>query len=292
MKEFAELRVRERFAKLLFRDDEGVRLGTSVRKIVLDTSDPRFQELPRLDAYCHKNFDTYFFAGWQKIYRYTKQEVAEAKLFHLNITKMFEPAGEECGTTYSSHDACGKCHTGAQQTSPLRLRRIRLSDKVVIARSIADEWLIRRDMVRQLEKVKVSGLVTQPIDSSRSSSRGAPAFEANWVQLRDKPELVDFHEDTRIGIDLINLDPPPYQPEHPDWVHRCAPHLAGLNLVSPVTIKRKSWGGADIVFSSAMVGTRRGLLRPARLILVSPRFAQVLRDVGGTGYRLDIAYLK
>ena len=43
MREIAEFRVDEDFAAMLFRDDEGEKLGP-VRKILISTSDPRFPE--------------------------------------------------------------------------------------------------------------------------------------------------------------------------------------------------------------------------------------------------------
>ena len=51
MREIVELRVNERYANVLFRN-EGKRLGTSVRKIQIDREDPRFQRISELQGVC------------------------------------------------------------------------------------------------------------------------------------------------------------------------------------------------------------------------------------------------
>jgi hypothetical protein len=47
--------------------------------------------------------------------------LSSAQLFQLKINKVFEPAGEECGTEYNEGTACPFCGTGADQVSPLFL---------------------------------------------------------------------------------------------------------------------------------------------------------------------------
>lgn len=89
---------------------------------------------------------------------------------------------------------------------------------------------------------------------------------------------------TRFGIDPFNEDP--------EGEYRCPEgHVKGLNLLSEVSVARDSWDGSDIVCTAEMVGTRRGLLRPAPLILISRRFLDVLRKVEGKGYDIEVAHL-
>src|ERR1700722_6998147 len=117
MKEIVELRFYEKYAPLLFRDDEGKRLGDIVRKILIDTTDPRYKEIGRLQ----RELGGSIFAGWRIHRRYTKAELAAAQCFLFVGGGTFEPSGEECGTEYNESAACPKCGAGAVQVSDLRL---------------------------------------------------------------------------------------------------------------------------------------------------------------------------
>ncbi len=64
MRETVEFRVVEEFASLLFGPDEGERLGDSVRKVVLPTDDPRYQQVGHLREQIDRELDKSFFLGW------------------------------------------------------------------------------------------------------------------------------------------------------------------------------------------------------------------------------------
>src|SRR5437899_700759 len=98
MREVAEFRVAEEFASMLFADSEGRRLGDSVRKIEIETSDPRFVQIGRLQHEIQAKQGKHFFYGWHLDRRYSKGELARASCFKLIVSAVFEPAGEVCGT--------------------------------------------------------------------------------------------------------------------------------------------------------------------------------------------------
>src|SRR5688572_28342510 len=125
MRETIELRVREEAAAKHLPPGTGRSRGYGVRRVVVDTSDPLFDKIGRLQRQ-YEAKDEYFFAGWDYQRRYTARELRDATLFYVWPKRVFEPAGEECGTQYDDSRACKKCGAGAPQVSDLLLdgRRI------------------------------------------------------------------------------------------------------------------------------------------------------------------------
>src|SRR5687767_13808654 len=107
MREFVDFRVREADAETYLPPGTGERLSSGVRKVVVNTSDPLFNEIGRL----HKMFlsqGRVFFTGREYRRKYSRQELREAQLLHVWPQKLFEPAGEECSTVYD--DTTGSQH--------------------------------------------------------------------------------------------------------------------------------------------------------------------------------------
>jgi hypothetical protein len=67
-------------------------------------------------------------------------------------------------------------------------------------------------------------------------------------------------------------------------------HVSGLNLFSEVWVSRHDWDGSDFIQTENMVGTRRGLLVPTPLLLISPRVWKLFREADIRGYRINIAH--
>jgi hypothetical protein len=116
MREQYEFRVVEEFASKLFHRSEGTRLGF-VRVIRIDRDDPRFEEIGELQKELIFKKDRLFFYGWQIRRSYSHKGIEEAALWHLIPTKLFEPAGEECGT-FGRITSRGRSSSGSR----LRLR--------------------------------------------------------------------------------------------------------------------------------------------------------------------------
>ena len=64
----------------------------------------------------------------------------------------------------------------------------------------------------------------------------------------------------------------------------------GLRLLSEIYVSRSKWDGSDIFVTEHFLGTRRGLLRPERPILVTARNHQLLIDSRVKGARFEIAH--
>jgi len=93
MKETLELRVNYDYAHLLFKDDEGKTIGTSVRVIEISKEDPRYSKIPIISKQVKEKYGTGFFFSWRIKRKYSLQELETAKLLHIKINAIFEPAG-------------------------------------------------------------------------------------------------------------------------------------------------------------------------------------------------------
>ena len=144
MRELLELRVNEEYAQSLFSANEGVHLSDDmVRKVLLPTDDPRIAKIAELQNWCRTQGERFFF-GWSFHRYYSEAELKAAALFHLEITAVCEPAGEECGTVYDESTACSYCGAERKQVSGLRLDLRKAPKSNDLARTIADEWIVSR----------------------------------------------------------------------------------------------------------------------------------------------------
>jgi hypothetical protein len=265
MREKCEFRVNSEFAHLLFAEGEGKDLGM-VRKVVLPVDDPRFSQIGQLQKQLRKEADRAFFFFWRYHRTYSRQEIEQAPLFRLWLQPVFEPAGEECGTLYDASTGCSKCGAGATQQLPLRFDSRRIPKNAEIAQTIANEIVVSARLAEDLRKWKISGIeLVQAIDGASASS--------NWHQLIVQ-NTMKAGRDCRFGIDPFDDDP--------DGYHRCPEssygHVAGLNLLSEVSIECEGQPLTDVVLTDCFVGTRRGLLRPYRILLISARLRRFLLE--------------
>ena len=124
MREIAEFRVLEKYAPRLFADHEGRKLGSGeVRKIEIDTSDPRYPSIGETQRRIWEETATeesgrFFFYGWLFHRKYSEDELKAASCLLLTISAAFEPVGEQCGTDYDDTAACPKCGAGALNGEP------------------------------------------------------------------------------------------------------------------------------------------------------------------------------
>ena len=180
MKELAEFRVAEEFAPRLFAENEGKRLGVSIRKVELETTDPRFTQVGELQKSIDATLDKSFFHGSNLRRKYTDEELESAKCFHLIVSSYFEPPGEECGTVYDESMACPECGTGALQTSDLRLDLRKVPKNKDIACSIADEVIISQRFAECLIDAGLSGFELWPV-------RHKARYEDDPIDLHQVP---------------------------------------------------------------------------------------------------------
>lgn len=288
MKEVYEFRVREKHAGRLFEPNEGKKLGwtkqfgdkfVTVRKIELSADDPKFRRVGELNALVKKEQNDLFFAGWDIRRRYSTVDIGKAKLFLLCRIATFEPAGEECGTQYDESSACPSCKSGARQVSPLILDWKRIPKSKDIARTIAGEIVVSKRMVEFSERHSITGAKFGPVYHPPASS----AESKDWFQLLVTSCEAEVTAPTKMGVNPFDEDT--------TGQYRCSRgDLIGLARLSEVSISHASYNGFDIVASRQFVGTRRGLLRPERFLLVSPKLRQVIKDEKLTGCEFEVAH--
>ncbi len=342
MRESVEFRIPEEDASRFLAADAGRVLGETVRALEVAVDDPLYLWVGELDRRLQEE-GTRFFYGWEVKRRYTHKELEAAELFGLEITAVFEPTGEECGTIYDETTACPACGAGRTQLSELILDLRRAPKSKHIARTIADEWIVSQRLAELLVDARMTGFELRrvrhkaryqddPVDLSKTPSgrqilrlaaetgvphptwdfwvwlnrpeqreladradlehaerleqrdRRRPRPIPAWYQLVVASPAVPTVAPTRFGIDPFDEDV--------DGHHRCPfGHVSGLNQLSELWVSRGAWDGSDVVMTKDMVGTRRGLLVPTPMLLISPRLRQLLRAEGIKGYKLDVAHL-
>ena len=277
MQELYEFRVYEEFASLVFRDDEGKRLGTSIRKVVLDRDDPRFERVRALQIEFRARGD-FFFMGWGIKRKYSTVEIEAAPLFQVIPTRYFEPEGEECGTLYDDTQACRFCGTGAPRLGPLILKTKRIPSTADIASSIASEIVVSERFVAALKAARASGFEDEPVFNPGRIL----AASAQWRTLRFSNETVRIVPPTVVGDGPFSTGLDPCE---------CG-DLVGLNLISELTVDASIRGVEDIAVTRQFVGVRRGVLRPWRPMLVSPEVRQSLIEHRTRGWRFEVVHVR
>jgi len=105
-----------------------------------------------------------------------------------------------------------------------------------------------------------------------------------WYQLIVTSAPVPTVVPTRFGIDPFDEDP--------EGLYRCPlGHVSGLNVLSELWVSRAAWDGSDVAQTANLVGTRRGLLMPPPMLLISPRLWRLLRTEDIKGYTVEVAYV-
>jgi hypothetical protein len=279
MRQTCEFRVIEKFASRLFSKNEGRLLSSGIiRRIELPDDDPRLPKIAELQRELNEIGES-FFLGWDIHRHYSRQELDSAEALQLIIAGAFEPAGEECGTTYNDRTSCDKCGAGGDRTSPLilDLRNVRRD----IAKSIADEIVVSTRLAELMRRERVTG-----VSFARVYVCGqiplVPSERFCEPLLRNTDVVIA--KQTRVGSGMFG------RPD--DDQYRCPRgDLLGLGLLSELWVEASSLKSEDIAATRQFVGVRRGLLRPRRCLLIRPKVARILRREKISGYKLEVAHL-
>jgi hypothetical protein len=197
MREYCEFRVQEEYAHLVFRNDEGELLGDSIRKVVFETSDPKFLKMGEVTRQLRKEQDEALFGGWNFIRKYTPEELAKAELFSLNVY-FFEPTGEICGTEFDLSAQCSHCGAGRRQLSDLILDLRKAPKSRDITSTLAEnEWIVSQRLAELMVKAKLTGFELRPV-RHRARYRQDP-FDLSFVptgrKLQKEAESLGLNPD-------------------------------------------------------------------------------------------------
>jgi hypothetical protein len=219
-----------------------------------------------------------FFTAWIPRRRYSRQELAKAELLKISAKKVFEPAGEECGTVYDDTQVCPSCGAGAPQVSALLLDGRRIPRGVDFASTIAGEVIVSGRVANLFTSANFRGAEFLPVRLANEDQR--PSEE--WCQVKGVGARAALHSSTRVGND-------PFDHSEGGRCPRC--DLAGLNVLSEVSIRRESYDGSDLVETKELIGVRRGLLRPRPVMLLSPRGWRAIDGARLKGLAVEVAHL-
>jgi hypothetical protein len=283
--ETIEFRVDYDNAHLVFTPDEGTLLGrdtlSPTRKIEVSSADPRLAKMAEIQRVLRSKH-AWLYYGWIIHHRYSPEELEAAELLRLIPTCFFEPEGEDCGTVYDESTACPICHAGRLQVSDLELNVRKIPKRADIAISIASEWVFSRRLAEAVEREGLSGIELRPVVGR---ARGTRQLSPDWVQPVVTSAPVDVAPATRFGIDPLNDDP--------SGEYRCPlGHIAGLNILSELSLVRGSWDKADFAITRQFVGAREGVLVPFPLVLISQQFYQLLKREKMRGFKAEVAHLE
>jgi hypothetical protein len=279
MRETIEFRIDEGLARRFLEPNLGTRLSDTLRRVVLPTTDERVQQIGEIQRTYRKNRG-FFFIYWDVRRKYSAKELQAAQLLHVIVRAVFEPTGEECGTTYDETTACKRCGAGISQTSELILDTRRIPKGKDIARTVGGEIVVSPRFVNAFSEHDLQGAKFQPV-----LHRGRRSLEpSEWSQLVVTSSPVKLSPRTVTGNNPFDFDD---QNEH-----RCPRgHTAGLTWLSEFFVLRSSYGGSDLLHTEKMFGLRRGYLRPEPQLLISQKLCRVLVDMKAKGFALEVAHL-
>jgi hypothetical protein len=280
VKETFEFRIPEKLAAAKLPGGSGRTIGYGVRVVRVGPDDRLFAKIGRQERKAREHGE-FFFASWDVRRSYGEEELEAASFLRLRVSRVFEPAGEECGTVYDEERACPLCRSGARQAGPLILRASTIPRVPDISMTIAGEVVVSEAFRLLFEEEQMSGA---EFGALQRRSRGHLERHPHYHQLLVPGPHPAIDERTNVGVDPFTRSTPEEKP---------CPNgdLLGLNLISELWLRAGTVPDRDIMTTRQYIGTRRGLLRPERVIIVSQRLAVDLKRRGLKGLRLEPVHL-
>ncbi|WP_276374121.1 hypothetical protein [Chryseolinea sp. H1M3-3] len=279
MKELHEFRIYEKYSNLLFQPDEGKKTGI-YRVIEVERDDPKFEQIRALNEKIKRDHNDFLFLYSNVKRVYTEIELRQAVLFHIELTSVFEPAGEECGTKYDEASACDICGANRRQIGPLILKKGTVPKKD-IACTIAGEIVVSKHFAESFIRHNLKGLSFDTVIFGKQASD-------HYQLIITSPEL-SVTKSTIAGNNVFDLGSSSEME-----IYRCPKgHTIGLNLVSEVFLANNSQiGKYDFFATKEKVGINRGLLRPQPLYLCSSAFKRMVEKEKITGLTFEVAHIE
>jgi hypothetical protein len=250
-----------------------------VRRLFLPLEDPRLARLAEL----HKPEvlpNGGFYSYWDIERTYEQKELVAAEFLNVWPSRMFEPAGEDCGTKYDYSAACPVCGAGRAIASPLRLAAARLPKRVDLAFTIArDECIVSERFAGIVADAGLTGLELRPVEWI---SRGrAPKTLPQWFQMVFVSRRLRISPETSIGNSPWRIG---------SQEGRCPlGDTLGLRVCSELYVRCEDWDSSDFVQTEQYVNRQSGLVMPFRLVVLSQRAYRTLDRSGIRGWKVEIA---
>lgn len=296
MQEYYEIRMATDIASKYFSVDMIHRISDTVVSVKVESSDPRAEIFFKKDLQLITDTKKTLYYSYRILRKYSKEELESSNLFYLNITKFFEPPGEECGTKYDYSEQCAECKIGIKQIGPLRLKKGKIP-KADISKTIAGEVVVSENFVALYTSNNLKGFNFKRVyDGEKETKYYQPIFVSPRLNINNKTiggvAPYDYTKRTYKEIELKLPDGRVIGKVGPE-VYACTNgHTIGLNILSEVYVNRDTAIQENDFFETEQkVGVSRGYLRPSPLILCSPRARQVIIENKLKGFDFEVAHI-
>ncbi|MBB4799972.1 hypothetical protein HNP37_000011 [Flavobacterium nitrogenifigens] len=290
MKETIEFRINSDFSNLLFEENEGKKMGASIKVVEISKDDPRYVRIPEVAKMVKEKYDRAFFFGWKIIRKYTKSEINSAQLFQLKIKTVFQPTGEESGTQYDEANVCHLCGANRQQIGSLKLKGNSLPKKD-IAKTIGGEIIVSDKFIEVFKSRNLKGLELQQLIFNNKTSTYAQLLVNNELDLSSRITTGNDPFTFTTGSKGGTFNVSGYDIKLEREVYICPyGHLIGLNLLSEASVINSDIiNDFDLFVSKQKLGVRRGLLIPEPVYFCSTKFRKIVEEEKLSGFDFEVA---
>lgn len=137
-------------------------------------------------------------------------------------------------------------------------------------------WLEQEEQFSKLEEA-----LWQQMNSLSRDGKTASTPSRQFSQLIVQSMPVAVSNRTLFGEN-------PLRPKTGEDCYQALGKIAGKRLLSALSVLESSWDGSDICTSDVFLGGRQGLFRPWRLLLVSKRLFDAMRQAGMRGFEFEV----
>jgi hypothetical protein len=301
MRETYEIRLFTQYAPLIARETTIPREVPSVATILRGTvDDPQFKRVGELNEHLRKSKQGMAFAGWDIQRTYSKDELARARSFLLDV-RFRHLAAEEYGTKYEEFEQCQHdvdsleyaggmefrivrrkipCSIRARQVGALCFPYRKLGNARDIFRLWGGELVVSDRFVNLVQEHRFTGAKFSPTCDTARPGRSVRR-KGEFAQLCVKSRPLSVTIDTRFGAN-------PFDTQRTGYQHCEGGTIAGLRPISEASILGSSWDGSDFCETEIYVGGRGGLFRPHRLLIVSKKVLGALECNRLKGFRYEV----
>lgn len=244
------------------------------------SGDAKFAKIKKISEQLQRE-NKYLFFSWGQRRHYTKDEIQNAKLFHLIPRARVAPEGDRCGTVYDETYACPHCGAGACIDGDLYLSLTRLPKTSDIAMSISGEIIVSQRLVDVFTSAGISDAIFKPLHRKKRKDTDF----CGWYEWQMSSSEVDIAPQTLVGDKIFGL-------KADDEKYVCPlGDTIGLNLLSELSVFAASYCGKDVGQTRQYIGRRSGVIHPQRQILVSPRVRNIFVSHGLKGADFEVVHL-
>lgn len=245
--------------------------------------DEQYRRIESLERKLRETTGAIAVAGWDIRREYSSAEFDKAELLLLKL-RFAHMAGDEYGTEYADPETISACGLGSRQIGPLRLpvRKMLKSHDMFMVWS--GETIASPRIAATLHGAEGGRLqpIAQPL--ARRKVQDGEFSTGGFQQLIVSSSPLVVQDQSEFGGS-------PFRRESAERCKCALGEIRGSRLLTPLSVARSSWDGADICATDVFVGSRGGFFRPYRLLVISKRLFEEMLRQGARGLRFEIVEL-